>query len=134
MKTYLNNIVVIFLVLFVGLNTLKGAEMENIESVSIIELIANSDKYHNKKIRVVGFLNLDFESKALYLSSSDYEHSITKNAIWVSVDKSGEYKKFNKQYVLVDGVFDAESKGHLKLYSGTIMDVDRVISWGEKIE
>jgi len=127
-----NNMIILLLVLFLGFNTLEGAEMKNIQSVSIVELIANSEKYQDEKIRVVGFLKVGFEAQALYLSEADYENAVTKNALWVSFDKRGEYKKFNQQYVLIEGIFDAKSKGHLKMYSATIREVDRVILWGDK--
>lgn len=128
----MKNLLLVFLVLFLGFGALKGSEMKNIQSLSLIDVIANADKYNGEKVRLIGFLSLGFESKAVYLSSLDYKHSITKNALWVDVDKSGEYKKFDKQYVLIEGVFDAKNKGHLKLYSGEIKDVTRIILWGDK--
>ncbi len=131
MKNIMNGVFVLLLGIFVNTTILKGADMKDIQSLSLIEVIANANKYDGHTIRVVGFLNLAFESKALYLSIADSEHSVTKNALWVELDQWDEYKKFNQHYVLLEGVFDAKNKGHLQLYSGSLTNIGRLILWGE---
>src|SRR5687768_10295279 len=94
--------------------------------ISIITLLQHPDLYHEKKVRIIGFVAMEFEHHAIYVSVEDYNHAITKNAIWLEVNVNDEIKKFNKQYVLIEGVFDKTKKGHLKLYSGTITNIDRI--------
>jgi hypothetical protein len=48
------------------------------DNASIIELIANPLKYNNQRVRIIGFLNLEFEGNAIYLHREDFEHSIQR--------------------------------------------------------
>lgn len=97
----------------------------------MIQLIANPDKDDGELIGVIGFLRLEFEGNALYLHEEDYKHSMTKNAIWVSVGpKMKPYAdQLNMHYVLLVGTFNAKNKAHLDLEKGSIMaEVGRL--WG----
>ena len=99
--------------------------------VSMINLIAAPDKFHNKTVILEGFLVLEFEGDAIYLSEEDAKHAISKNGIWLSIDyknenKILEYYKHNKSYVLVEGIFDAKSLGHGALFSGTLKEISRI--------
>ncbi|GGG55190.1 hypothetical protein [Epilithonimonas arachidiradicis] len=47
-------------------------------NVSLIKLISNPEKYHNKPIQVIGYLHLEFEGKAIYINELDYKHSLDK--------------------------------------------------------
>lgn len=102
-------------------------------SGSIINLIGTPEKYHNKKVRVIGFLNLEFEGNAIYLHKEDYKKSITKNGLWVTFTEKAWKKikkyKFNKNYFLIEGTFDMTSFGHMGLWSGTIKDITRIDEW-----
>jgi len=102
-------------------------------SGSIINLIATPEKYHNKRVRVIGFLNLEFEGNAIYLHKEDYKKSITKNGLWVTFTEEAwrKVKKygFNKGYFLVEGTFDMTDYGHMGLWSGTIKDITRIEKW-----
>ncbi|MAP80295.1 MAG: hypothetical protein CL526_04310 [Aequorivita sp.] len=102
-------------------------------SGSIINLIATPEKYHNKKVRVIGFLNLEFEGNAIYLHKDDYKKSIHKNGLWVTfTDESWEKIKkyrFNKSYFLIEGTYDMTLFGHMGLWSGTIKDITRIDKW-----
>ncbi len=44
--------------------------------VTLVQLIANPEKFDGKSIRVIGFLRLEFEGNVLYLHREDYEHAI----------------------------------------------------------
>lgn len=102
-------------------------------SGSIINLLATPEKYHNKRVRVIGYLNLEFEGNAIYLHKEDYKKSITVNGLWVTFT-DGTWEKikkynFNKSYFLVEGTFDMTSFGHMGLWSGTIRDITRIDKW-----
>jgi hypothetical protein len=103
------------------------------EKVSMIQLIANPEKYDGKLIAVVGYLQLKFEDNELFLHEEDYKHYITKNAIWVSVGpKMKPYSdQLNMHYVLLVGTFNATNKGHMDMESGSILaEVGRL--WGSE--
>lgn len=103
-------------------------------TVSIVQLICNPEKYHNRRIQVVGYLNLEFEGDAIYLHKEDYKQSILENSLWVSFDNkitAEQLKKLNKGYVLIAGTYDMEQHGHMGIFSGEIRNIDRIIKWGK---
>ncbi|HPA71606.1 MAG TPA: hypothetical protein PKY31_05015 [Spirochaetota bacterium] len=95
------------------------------ERVSIIQLIANPALYHGKKVIVSGFLNIEFEGTAIYLHRDDCTFSQYSNGLWCSINET-RYGKYNKRYVVMEGVFNREMKGHLGLWSGSIENIERV--------
>jgi hypothetical protein len=97
-------------------------------NVSIVQLIANGQKYDGKLVRVIGFLRLEFEGNALYLHREDYETSIMKNGIWVDVysETMKQSKTLNMHYVLLEGIFRADDLGS---WSGTINKIRRAEIW-----
>jgi len=95
------------------------------EQVSIIQLIANPAQYHGKKVIVSGFLNIEFEGTAIYLHRDDCTFSQYSNGLWCSINEA-KYGKFNRRYVIMEGVFNRDMRGHMGLWSGSIEKIDRV--------
>ncbi|MCO6455636.1 MAG: hypothetical protein J5I93_10110 [Pirellulaceae bacterium] len=101
---------------------------------SIVQLLAHRDRYHGKKIQIKGFLHVRFEDSAIYLSKDDGEHGITTNGFWVSFEKAnvpfegavgpGE---FDRKYVVIEGTFNARSRGHHSAWQGSIEKISRVV-------
>ncbi|MEJ5963669.1 hypothetical protein [Pedobacter immunditicola] len=100
------------------------------ESISLISLIAASEKYDQKLIRVKGYLNLMFEGNAIYLSKEDCDLGIDKNGLWIDVETikvdSKKYNRSNKQYVILEGIFQSDNKGHQNGYSGSITKIIKI--------
>lgn len=105
-----------------------GSDYGAIEFVSLIELIANPEKYDGKLISVKGYVHLEFESNAIYLHREDYEHGLSRNSLWLSVnDEVFEQKeKYSDKYALVEGTFNARSKGHFGMHSGSVESIRRL--------
>lgn len=103
--------------------------------VSIIQLIANPSEYHGKKVRVIGVGNLEFEGDGLYLSKDDLKYG-TNNSLWLvlSLDATPyeDAMEYNGKYVLVEGTFDMNNKGHFGMWLGAIVDITRYINWESK--
>lgn len=100
--------------------------------VSIAELLAHPGLFHGKRVRVVGFLRLEFEGTAVYASREDEAQRLHRNGLWVDfLNKavSDRADAVNNRYVLLEGTFDAEFTGHMGLWSGAIRDIYRVIAW-----
>jgi hypothetical protein len=101
--------------------------------ISLIQLMANPEKYHGKVIQVVGYLNIEFESSALFLHKEDFDNSILKNGFWVRISndflQGKELAGYNKNYVILMGTFNMQSKGHMSLFSGEIKDITRLDFW-----
>jgi len=100
-------------------------------NVTMVQLIANPERFDGKLIRVIGFLRLEFEGDVLYLHREDYEQALLGDGIWV--DATPEIKKnskdLNMHYVLFEGVFSSKDKGHMGMWSGTITQIRRAERW-----
>ena len=94
--------------------------------VTLIQLIANPDKFDGKLVRVIGFLRLDFEGTVLYLHREDYENDL-RNGIWVdaTLDLWKQEKTLNSNYVLVEGVFSSSFRGHMDMWCGSVSNIRR---------
>jgi hypothetical protein len=99
--------------------------------VTLIQLIANPDKFDGKLIRVIGFLRLEFEGDVLYLHREDYENAILGNGIWVSVTPAVTKQKatLNMNYVLLEGLFSSSESGYMGMWSGAIKQIRRAELW-----
>jgi hypothetical protein len=95
--------------------------------ISLVQLIANPEKFDGKLVAVAGFLRLEMEGDALYLSRDDFLNGVTKNAIWIDLTPElvKSRQQLNNRYVLLMGTFDASGHGHLGLFSGRMMNVSR---------
>ena len=105
--------------------------MSEIEFVSLIRLIQVPEKFHGKRVRVVGHGGVEFEHQALYASRDDLRHAVTKNALWLDLPVTEEAKALNGKCLLVEATFDKESLGHLGMFSGTLAEVTRAEVWSE---
>ncbi|WP_460694239.1 hypothetical protein [Mucilaginibacter puniceus] len=110
----------------------KIIDTNHIIDVSMIQLIANPKKYEGYTVRVHGYLHLEFEGNGLYFHKEDYERSIEKNALWVSVYPDEgiglEAIKCNNHHVLIEGTFSTK-QGHMSMYSGSLENIKRVEIW-----
>ena len=99
--------------------------------VTLVQLIANPEKFDGRLIRVIGFLRLEFEGNVLYLHREDYEHAILGDGIWVDVtpEMAKQSATLKMNYVLLEGVFSASERGHMGMWSGTIKQIRRVQLW-----
>ncbi|RYE59178.1 MAG: hypothetical protein EOP48_01705 [Sphingobacteriales bacterium] len=106
-------------------DTLSREALKSI--VSLADLLAAPETYHNQYVCVKGYLNLEFEGDALYRHKSDYSNHAYKNSCWVEFSDSLLRKKraqnYSKRYVVVEGIFDATRQGHMSLSSGEIRHI-----------
>jgi hypothetical protein len=107
----------------------------------VIQLIATPERFDGKRVRVIGFLKLEFEGNALYVHREDYDQAIAKNALWIDTtpQKTGSTPAFaskdlSDQYVIVEGVFDAKNTGHMGSFSGAIKQISRADRWQNRAE
>ena len=107
--------------------------MHRSKTISLVNLIATPERYDGKKIRVIGYLHLEFEGNGLYLHKDDYDFGISKNAIWADVNEKhpeiGKLSKFSNQYVIIEGTFDSNMRGHMDANSGGIKNITRLEIW-----
>ncbi|MDQ1097577.1 MULTISPECIES: hypothetical protein [Chryseobacterium] len=101
--------------------------------ISMLRLIVTPEKYHNKTVQVIGYLNLEFEGNAIYFHQEDYEKGSSRNGMWVDFSEDlihkKDLKKFNKKYVIIIGKFDMNSKGHMGMFGGSLKNISRLDEW-----
>ena len=105
---------------------------------SLIELIARPELYDGRRVRVMGFVNFEFEGNGLYLGREDWERSIIRNALWIDPppgfesDSGAARASPNRRYVIVEATFNARHRGHLSMFSGALENVTRLDAWGDR--
>ena len=96
-----------------------------------MELIANPRTFDGLRVRVTGYLHLEFEGNGIYLHQDDHTHGLYRNGLWVDFARNPPRPPAcNRSYALIEGVFDAGDTGHMGLWSGAIHDVGRCMAWG----
>jgi hypothetical protein len=121
---------VTLLLFFCGIG-LASPQIQGVEQVSILQLIVTPERCDGKRVQVEGFLHLEFEGNALYLSENDYIHHLHKNALWVRRNSmiNERFNKLNSRYVILVGTFDAANKGHMSMNSGSLKDITAADPW-----
>lgn len=100
---------------------------------SLIQLLANPEKFDGKRVSVQGYLSMpehrakdNYAGPTLFLHREDAEHLLLSNSIWV--EPSAEMKRNSKElagmYVAMGGRFRAGYAGHLFGTVGGITDVE----------
>jgi len=103
----------------------------------LVELIARPETYDGKRVRVIGFVNFEFEGNAIYLSADDWKHGVGRNSLWIDPpqgfesDSGPTARQPNRRYVIVEGTFNAKNRGHMGMHSGAIENVTRLDPWGD---
>jgi hypothetical protein len=97
--------------------------------VSIYELLARPRDFQGRRVRVVGFVHFEFEGDALYPHREDWQQALTRNGLWIQRPNNAVLA-LSDHYVVVEGRFDATSRGHFGMWSGTIDSVTRLDQWG----
>jgi hypothetical protein len=117
-------------VIFITLFAVQIKAEEPID-VTLVQLIANPEKFDGKLVRVIGFLRLEFEGNVLYLHREDYENAILGDGIWVDVtpEITKQSKTLNMHYVLLEGIFSSSDRGHMGMWSGTVKKIRRADLW-----
>jgi hypothetical protein len=115
------------LVMVVALATSPRAENPRDTTVSLIQLIATPTTFDGKRISLVGYVVLEADHNAVYLSESDARYGIARNALWLDVPAVGEDDRvrLHEKYVLIEGRFNARRRGHRELFGGTIEQIGR---------
>ena len=108
----------------------------NVESiVSIVELLANPDKYDGKRVLVEGFFRNAFEDTGIYLNRESAEYGVSANAVWVNTSDTriGDEKEaklrdgmYDGKYVAVEAYYNKSELGHLSAFQGELQHIVRI--------
>ena len=96
-------------------------------SPSLLELFAHPNRYQGKRVRVWGYVRLEFETTAIYLSKDAHDARVTQEALWIRLLTSyAASEKSRSGPAYVEGIFDGRERGHFSLYVGGLVDVKAV--------
>ena len=105
--------------------------------VSMVQLLSMPERYDGKLVRVIGVGNLEFEGNYLSISKEDYKYA-AGNSVWIELgDKAISYdeaKEYNGKYVIVEGFFDKDDRGHFDMFCGSIKNISRYQLWEKSDE
>jgi hypothetical protein len=118
-----------FLLSTLGSGTLAAAAEP--QPVPMQQLLADPQGFEGKRVRVVGFLRLEFGRNALYLDRNDFNTSVLEHALRLELTDSQlrSSSKLNNGRVLVEGVFNAESTGQVGVWPGSLKHIVRLHMW-----
>jgi hypothetical protein len=95
------------------------------------ELISRPETFDGLPVQLLGFATLEPEGTALFTSRESWEHGFTRDGVWLVIPDSLRPSLTAELpgYVIVEGVFQADSSGHNGLFSGGIDQVRRLETW-----
>lgn len=102
------------------------------KEVSILALISNPQAYDKHRVKVIGYLHLEFEGDCIYLHKEDFTQHIEKNGLWLDFKTRGSRDsllKLTDHYVLIEGKFDSHNLGNDNMNSGCIKQINRLETW-----
>lgn len=102
------------------------------KDVTMIQLIATPEKYDGELVRVKGVSSFDFEESSISLNKEDFKYRLG-NSIWIELGERAisyeEAYQYNGEYVIVEGIFDKDDRGHLDMHCGSIKNISRYELW-----
>ena len=134
MKTYCKSLLYTILLLLLFLKTqaqdaIKYSERPNGHNspyrIPINEILASPDEYELTHIQVVGYLISDKKVDAIYVNTVDFKNHQYKRGLWIHLNqlKFPKAKKYNKHYVIIDAIFDANDHGSEGLWGGALKSI-----------
>ncbi len=103
------------------------------DDVSLIQLIASPLKYSGKKVRLVGYVTIQFEGEGIFLHKEDLDNGISQNAIRIVIPagmSQAQRVAIDRSYVICDGTFVALKHGHGDTFAnGTLIKITRIQKW-----
>lgn len=107
--------------------TAQAPVKQSYDDISIINLIANPERYSGKLVSFSGIITVEVENNAIWLSKSDMDNSVTKNAVWIKMDseKFHRYISLSERYVIIKGKFTSKDcNGQMCAFSGTLIPME----------
>lgn len=108
-------------------------------SASLVAILANPAAYQNQRVRTYGVLLVsvadgdDSGDISLFLSKEQMDYYIALNALSLTLSPSysvGDLVQMNGKYVIIEGLVDADAKGHMGVKAAGMIDVNRIQSVG----
>lgn len=95
--------------------------------VSMISLISEPGRYDGMKVRVIGYMKLEFEGDRLCPSRESSEIFFGPSCLWIDRTASMPFRA--AEYELIEGTFSAQEHGHMGIFGGTLKNITRAENW-----
>jgi len=122
------SIAVVVVLVFVSVLTRAKDRNETVRC-SVIQLIATPQEFDSKRVQTFGFATIGLERDFLYLSREDANHGIVMNAVLLDLEtfeKAQQYSQLDREYVLVEGRFDASHRSGFAPANGGLREITRL--------
>jgi hypothetical protein len=111
--------------------TVTEGDLELARKVFLADLLSDPDKYHGKRISVIGFYHREFESDGLYVGEEAFRsRRFDRQGIWRGAPSSfasqTALKDKNDSWLRVEGVFLKGPSGHRGAWPGEIDRLTRI--------
>lgn len=110
--------------------TVTEGDLQPARQVQLTEILTNPDKYHGKRVSVIGYYHGEFEGSSLSVDekaskSNDFKRSVWRSEPSTFAEKSA-IRDRNNAWLRVEGVFLQGPRGHMSLWPGEITRLTRV--------
>ena len=115
------------LCLIVFASQVSSTEESDLENISLVRLIVDPAAHDGKRIRTKGFVVVEREESAIYISAESADFVMTQNGLWLDLSDAGvEPREFHRHYVVVEGTIDGTAGGTWGLFPGAIRLVTKI--------
>jgi hypothetical protein len=104
-------------------NSHQGVTSTTPEVVSLLQILANPRVWHGRRVRLAGFVNLEFEGDALYLSREDFDQALYPNSLWINVPDilvGPNHPDTHRGYAMIEGTINSDDHGHMGLWPASL--------------
>lgn len=97
------------------------------EATTLSKLLADPRANDGRRVRVHGFLVLEFEGNSLHPTEADFRAERYDGSVWIDVGiPDPATQAISGKLAFVSGVFDADHHGHMGLRPGALVDVTEI--------
>jgi hypothetical protein len=101
--------------------------LDRLIETTMTGLIATPDRYSDRRVRVIGYLHLEFEGDELCPTAEVRRIKDSRSCVWIEPPPGST--RLSDHYVLIEGRFSSKDRGHLGMFGGTIADITRADVW-----
>ena len=96
-----------------------------VDDVPMLSVLNEPQKFNAVRLRLRGVCRIEFEGNALYLNREAHADRYAKQAIWLRLGwpVTPDVQKLDGHEVIVEGTFDAATKGHMGVFAGSLIDI-----------
>lgn len=115
----------------------NDAQLDTDKVISVRELVDNKDKYHKQIVKVKAYGSKGFESCVIWPENPEEVKVPLEYWVWYyelnspcEPVYSDDVSRIKYGYVIIEGVYNKNDKGHLGSYSSSIDDAK--VQWLDK--